>query len=213
MSSSAIRSQNTIIRISTASGSAKTITGITAADPPVVTSTAHGLSAGTVVVIDSVSGMVEVNGRAFVIANPATDTFELKGVDGSGYTAYSSGGTATSQTMTEIVNVRSASLFEGTTPELDKTNLRSTSKEYDLDIPDRGGGSLAIDIDPTDPGQDALKAAHFSTSTKAFTCTLRTGHAAAFMALVQSYPTTFGVGQHVQANIALRITGSEAWFA
>jgi hypothetical protein len=77
----------------------KTITGVTAADPAVVTSTAHGLSNGDEVYVSGVVGMTQLNGRSFLIANVATNTFELKGlngvdVDASAYTAYSSGGTA-----------------------------------------------------------------------------------------------------------------------
>lgn len=72
----------------------KTITGITAANPAVVTSAAHGYSNGDKVYITSVAGMTEVNNRWFTVANVTTDTFELSGVNSSGYTAYSSGGAA-----------------------------------------------------------------------------------------------------------------------
>lgn len=82
------------------SASIKTITGATAADPVVVTSTAHGLSNGDEVYITGVAGMTELNGRNFLVANVAANTFELQDlngndIDGSGYTAYTSGGTAT----------------------------------------------------------------------------------------------------------------------
>jgi hypothetical protein len=75
----------------------KTITGITAADPGVVTSTAHGFSNGDLVRIFSVAGMTEVNGVTYQVANKAANTFELQtvksvDVDTSGFTAYSSGG-------------------------------------------------------------------------------------------------------------------------
>lgn len=75
----------------------KAITGITAANPPVVTSASHGLSNGDMVYITGVEGMTEVNNRWFSIGNVATNTFELKeeaNVNGSGYTAYASGGLA-----------------------------------------------------------------------------------------------------------------------
>ena len=72
----------------------KTISGLTAADPGVVTATSHGYSNGDHVWINSVVGMTEVNGRRFTVANKTTHTFELSGVDTSGYTAYSSAGTA-----------------------------------------------------------------------------------------------------------------------
>ncbi len=73
---------------------AKTITGATAANPIVVTSAAHGYSAGDLVLIDGIAGMIEINDRYFTVANPATNTFELSGENGTTYTAYSSGGTA-----------------------------------------------------------------------------------------------------------------------
>lgn len=79
---------------------AKTITGVTRANPAVVTSVGHGFSNGDEVVIESVVGMTQLNGRNFRVANVAADTFELKSVEdgvnlnSSLYTAYVSGGTA-----------------------------------------------------------------------------------------------------------------------
>ena len=73
----------------------KDITGITQANPAVVTAVAHGYSNGDLVWIDGVVGMTELNRRYFTIANVATDTFELSGEDSSGYSAYVSGGKAT----------------------------------------------------------------------------------------------------------------------
>lgn len=73
---------------------AKNITGITKANPAVVTSNSHGFSNGDRVLISGVAGMVEVNNREFTVANQTANTFELSGVDSSGYTTYSSGGAA-----------------------------------------------------------------------------------------------------------------------
>ncbi len=79
----------------------QTITGITQANPGVVTVTAHPFSNGDWVYISSVAGMTEVNGKYYKVANKATNTFELQDIDGNnvnttGYTAYTSGGTAAS---------------------------------------------------------------------------------------------------------------------
>lgn len=71
-----------------------TITGATAANPVVITSNAHGYSNGDRVVIQSVSGMVQLNNREFTVANVAANTYELSGINGTTYTAYTSGGTA-----------------------------------------------------------------------------------------------------------------------
>jgi len=77
----------------------KTITGITQANPGVVTSTAHGYSNGNTIVISGVVGMTQVNGKRFKVANVTANTFELQTIDGTNvnttsYTAYTSGGVA-----------------------------------------------------------------------------------------------------------------------
>jgi hypothetical protein len=72
----------------------KTITGITQANPAVVTVSSHGYTNGDDVWINSVVGMTQLNNRRFRIANVTTNTFELQGVNSTGYTAYASAGTA-----------------------------------------------------------------------------------------------------------------------
>ena len=73
-----------------------TISGATAANPVVITATAHGFENGYKVTIAGVVGMVELNTPTeYVVANKAADTFELTGIDGSAFTAYTSGGIAT----------------------------------------------------------------------------------------------------------------------
>ena len=57
-----------------------------------ITAPAHGLLNGDEILIINVGGMTEINGLGFTVANKTTDTFELSGVNGSGYTTYTSGG-------------------------------------------------------------------------------------------------------------------------
>jgi uncharacterized protein (TIGR02217 family) len=71
----------------------KTITGITQANPGVVTATAHGYSNGDLIYIDGVGGMTQVNGVVFTIAGVTANTFQL-GVNTTSYGAYTSGGNA-----------------------------------------------------------------------------------------------------------------------
>lgn len=73
------------------------ITGITAANPPVATCVAHGFANGDLVYIENVSGMTQVNGRFFSVANITANTFELNeeaAIDGTAYDAYVAGGLA-----------------------------------------------------------------------------------------------------------------------
>lgn len=78
---------------------AQNITGITQANPAVVTIAGHGYSNGDEVFIDGVSGMLEINNRNYKVANVTLNTFELQELDGTNidstsFGVYSSGGTA-----------------------------------------------------------------------------------------------------------------------
>lgn len=74
--------------------SSASITNITNANPGVVTTgAAHGFSNGDKIWIKDVVGMTQVNNTLFTIAGASGSTFNL-GVDTSGYSAYTSGGTA-----------------------------------------------------------------------------------------------------------------------
>lgn len=72
------------------------ITGVTQANPAVVTySGADTYINGDRVVVTGVLGMTELNNREFTVAgvDAGLNTFQLSGVDSTGYGAYTSGGT------------------------------------------------------------------------------------------------------------------------
>ena len=80
-------------------GADKTITGITQADPGVITSNSHGFSNGDEIFVYDIGGMVELNGRNYRVANATTNTFTLtdlfgNDIDTTSFTAYTSGGSA-----------------------------------------------------------------------------------------------------------------------
>ena len=80
-------------------GTTGTISAITAANPPVVTTGTHGYVSNQEVYIAGITGMTELNGRNFKITVISPTTFSLQDLDGNnidatGYTAWSSGGTS-----------------------------------------------------------------------------------------------------------------------
>ncbi len=82
-----------------ARGPGKAITGITNANPGVVTCTAHGYANGDKVEIKGVLGMTQVNNRIWTAKGVTANTFNLANDDNANfdttaYTAYTSGGTA-----------------------------------------------------------------------------------------------------------------------
>lgn len=80
-------------RVTRYADSAKAISGITKANPGVITATAHGFSSGDLVGITGVLGMTEVNNAEGTVTVLTADTFHL-GINTSAYGTYTSGGTA-----------------------------------------------------------------------------------------------------------------------
>jgi uncharacterized protein (TIGR02217 family) len=85
--------------------STKAITAITQANPGQVTAVGHGFSTGDKIKITSVGGMTQVNNLYFTITVADPDNFTI-GVDTSGYTAYTSGGSAIKYGITQTNPVR-----------------------------------------------------------------------------------------------------------
>jgi uncharacterized protein (TIGR02217 family) len=68
--------------------------GITQTNPVRVNADAHGFTNGQVIYLNGAGGMTEVNGIAFTITNVATNYFELSGINGTSYTAYTGSASA-----------------------------------------------------------------------------------------------------------------------
>lgn len=139
-----------------------TITGISKANPAVVTSTAHGLAQGDVVQITGVVGMTEVNNSSFIVNPLNSSTYELIDTDSSGYGTYVSGGNADKATMSNFCELTGYNRTGGSSPEQDATSLCSTSKEYEIGLPDMGTTQIDFNFAPQTAIQLAIKA--FDTS-------------------------------------------------
>ena len=70
----------------------KDITGATQANPVVITCASHGFTDYRHAYLYDMEGMTDPNTNTYRIANVATHSFELEGVDGTGFDAYTSGG-------------------------------------------------------------------------------------------------------------------------
>lgn len=133
--------------VASAHGSTLTVSDITNANPPVCTSTAHGLSNGDIVEITS--GWARLNRRSFKVANVATNTFELSGQDTSDASLYPAGSSAGSAreitTFTQIQKVMSPSTSGG-----DPKTVTYKFIESDIEYSINDGFSastLSLDID------------------------------------------------------------------
>jgi len=157
----AVSSQGTHFYIQQLGGTsaAIAITGISKANPAVVTAAAHGLANGNVVLLGDITGMTELNGISAPVKVLTDSTFELVGVDSSGYTTYSSGGDATPLVFLETCQHKSYSGFDGQASERDTTTLCSTAKEKKTGLQDFGGMSVELHYVEDDPFQVEFKLA------------------------------------------------------
>jgi len=208
----ALKTQGTFVRVTSATIAPDNITAITAAAPPVVTCGTHGIANGAIVVIQNAGGMVQLNNRAYVVANVSGTTLELKGIDATLYTPYTSGGTVTEQTMLQIGEVTDIQLFQGESAEIDTTHLQSVGVSRITGIPDPGNCSINCLV-ITDAGQARLQALYDSLGFAAFSVTRSDGLVAAFYGQVKSFPASFSINDVVKGTINLLLAGGRSWFA
>jgi len=119
------------------------ITGATQANPCQITSTLHRLTTGDSVKIEGVGGMTQLNGNVYTITVTGANTFTLDNTDSTGYTAYTVGGSWTSQGR----NIFAIIVVDKDNFELWKYNPSTQQfSSPQLDAPDTyiGGGQIAI---------------------------------------------------------------------
>lgn len=205
--SNAVPTQQTVLAIATGTGGAKSISAISKGNPAIITATAHGFANGDVVTLASIGGMTELNGVTAVVQFKTTNTFAIA-VDSTSYTTYTSGGTATPQTYTEIGEVKTWSGLDGQANEIDVTHIRSTAKEYRLGLQDFGNFQIELNQIFGDSGQAALKTAKAAGTVKSIKLTYPDAHTQTFDALVKSFSTSGGVDSVLAGTVQFRVTGA-----
>ena len=153
--------------------------------------------------------MTEINGQTAVVTHVTTNTFALGGIDASGYSAYTSGGTATPVAWTQVKEWKSWSGFDGQASEIDTTDLDSTAKEKAQGLQDFGSISLDCNFSPDDAGQVAMRAAKAAGTAKNFKLDYPTavGKTATFSGNVLSNPQSGGVDAVVGGSFTISISG------
>lgn len=82
---------------------AKAITGASKANPCVLNITGHGYTSGDQVKLENIGGMIELNNQSPIVTVINANSISLNGVDSTGYTTYTSGGTS-KRMHTQIAN-------------------------------------------------------------------------------------------------------------
>lgn len=179
----AILGINCTIAIQNALGSNLTITGITKANPAVVTSTSHGLSNGDVVVLD-LAGMIELDGQAVRVANVAANTFECEGIDSTDFSTFTSG-VANEVTGWDTLGLAtSLSVDQQTVDEIDITTLSDTQRRITYGFLSAVKGSIGSLWEAADTALLNLQNATKTKTGRAFKITFSDSSLAIFNGLV-----------------------------
>lgn len=158
--------------VGTAYEAQKAITGISKADPAVVTSTAHGYSEGDVVLLDDIDGMIELNDNLYVVDDPLSGSYELAGVDSTGYTTFAAGSPQGARsrkvTFTDFCELTGVNQQDGTADEIEVTTICSNAKEFEVGLSDSGSLTLDFNWAGNQTVQTALRQAKISGADVAF---------------------------------------------
>lgn len=104
------------------------ISSVTKANPGVVTTSAsHGLSNGDEVFISDAGGMLELNGKSYIVANKTGTTFELTNIDGDDVDTTNYG---THTASSGVVN----KIYELTTPYQEELDLFALKVAQNADV-------------------------------------------------------------------------------
>jgi len=115
------------------------ITGATQANPVEITAVGHGYTTGDTTNLGAIGGMTELNGKYYQLTVTGTDTYTLDGIDGTAYTAYTSGGTSarvfelttpyTTEQLPRLIYAQSADVMTITHPSHDPYDLTRTDHD------------------------------------------------------------------------------------
>ena len=118
-----VKGRGVKVEIAATYSTAKTVTVVTLASPGVATSTAHAMANDTVGYFSTVTGMVQLEDQACRVKNQATNTFELQGLNTSGYSAFTAGDFIPVATWATLGEATSYSIGGGASEKLDVTTL------------------------------------------------------------------------------------------
>ena len=207
----------TVIAILTAfavDSPANAITAVTNANPAVVTDAGHNLVDGSVIKIAGVVGMTELNGGTFVVNVLSSSTYELVGVDSTGYGAWASGGTYTIATFSNWCELTNYNRTGGSSPEIPATTICSVATEYEIGLPDFGTTQMDFNFAPQSPIQLAIAAGYAAGTITAVKVVLpNSGGTMVQLGFIQQTSEQAGNGGLWSASLTMRNTGNRVDFA
>ena len=204
---------NVQVATQSAIAAADTITGITKANPGVITSVGHGWNNGDYVYYD-VEGMYQLDERIVRVANKTADAADLEGIDTTAFSTFTSG---TGQVITfgnSVTTAVGVSASGGEAEFADVTTIHDATRKQ---IPTFFSAlTLTFDMifDPSDATLAALKAASDLKAKRAIKITWSTGAIMVVNGYIGASLTPTGnAGELVKTSVVFTAFGSPTYYA
>lgn len=220
MSTAAIPSQGTTLHIAGTAATPEVLTAVTAGYPTILAITGHaGVANGDVIALAGFTGAdaATLNGQTAVVKNYATgasnDTFAIDiNTVGKTITIDTGVTTATPSAWVKVGQLTDIKGTSDTSPDIEVTDLDSTTKEYLPGLPDTGTVTMSVFCVDSDTGLAAMEAAFDARVVKAFKVTYPSGSTPirTFNAFVKSFPKIGDASKDgvVSGSVELKRSGS-----
>ena len=205
-----------IVSISTTYGAVKAVSGISNANPGVVSSAAHGFSNGDLVTMTS--GWSNLNNRIVRVATSASGTFTLDGQDTTSTALHPAGsGVGTATAITAFQQVSQIMGFATSGGDQQFATFSFLEQNFETQIPTIfSAQSITIDIadDPSLPGYIAMKLASDARAIRALKISMPDGSFIMYQGYVSLNETpTVSKGQVMQVKATFSLQSRPTRYA
>jgi hypothetical protein len=212
--------KNSGLRLSmeSARGTAVAITSVTNASPGVFSSTAHGFENGDIILLD-ISGMPDLNKRAFKVISTASGTFQLADETGTVGINTTSFGTFTTGSAYKITLGTAITGTQGFAPSGGDGKLLDTTTVQDTNDTQETNGTTAISYaltqqwDPADAAQRLMIEHNRTGSQKVFRFTWPNGTFVLFYGSVAYSGAPGGDNQGITTSTATVALGGRPTYS
>lgn len=201
----AIIGTNIKVEVEQTLGSAITVTALTLANPGVATATAHGLANGDVVKFTVAGGTVELDGQAVRVANITTNTFELEGINTTGYSTWTAGSVKKVTAFQTLSSAQSLTMPNPQPNKIEVTTLLDKSRQYQFGLPEAPDGSITALFNPGGTAEGLINTATNTNTPLAFRVTYGSLQKSVFNANV-SGGQGFELGTNAAATSTISFT-------
>lgn len=196
------------VEVEATTAATKNISAITQASPGVATSTAHGLTNGTIAYLTSVEGMVQLEGQAISVDAPATDTFALENISTAAFPAFSGTTVCTPiATWSTLGNATSVSVGGGDSADVDQTTLIDDLQQVSAGLLAAQTVTIGGFSNFQSAAMLAIQNAAFAQTPLVFRVTLKDGQRRIFRGVPSLPNEDLQVGQTATGQFGVKVTG------